>query len=127
MSNADTVQYDLSFVNDLPKREKSKAQRVWEGFQALREATAAKGALVPLPLVAKLLDFSRSRASELAHTGRFDCVEVHGHLYVTEASVVAYAQSERKAGRPPKIPGKRELWKMSKDHAKDMIHGAKNS
>jgi len=35
--------------------------------------------------------------------GKLEKVEVNGHPYVTVQSVVAYCETERKAGRPAKV------------------------
>jgi len=90
---------EFPFVAELPKREKSKVAKAWEFFQELREVVRAHGAVIPLPLAAELVGVSRTRVSQLAHQGRFECVEIHGHLYLTEESVIAFAKSERVNGR----------------------------
>ncbi len=92
----------LPKLSDLPKREKSRMQRIWDDFRALSKIAEEKGMLCPVALAAKILDVSRQRAYDLIGEGRLEVVEVNGHQFVTEKSVIDYALSERKAGRPSK-------------------------
>ena len=91
---------DLPFVADLPKREKSKVVRVWEAFQELTRISETEGIPIPQSFAARILDVSPQRVCDLANEGRLTVVQVNGTRFVTENSVVAYAKSERKAGRP---------------------------
>lgn len=109
---------ECPFVATLPKREKSKMAKVWERFQELARITEEKGMLVPVPLVAKVLGVSRQRCGELIKLGRLESVEVDGHHFVVEASVVAYAQSERKAGRPVKPLTVAQCVAVASEHAR---------
>jgi hypothetical protein len=90
--------------SDLPKREKSKIQRVWDTFRELSKITDEKGMLIPQSFAAKVLDVSRQRVNAMIEEGRLEAVEVNGVPFVTENSVVAYAKGERKAGRPHGLP-----------------------
>lgn len=106
---------EFPFVAAMPKREKSRMQRVWDHFQEVKATVAEKGMVVPQHLVAELLGVTRQRVGELTDQGRFEVVVIGGIRYLTERSVVAFAKDERKAGRPPKVPeGIRGMWKAAR-------------
>lgn len=119
---------EFPFVERLPKREKSRFALVWEHFQALRRVIDEKGIPIQQLYAAKLLGVSRQRVSDLLADGGLQAVEVGGVRYVTESSLVSYAQSERKAGRPVKVAQdaaavgvNRAVWAASKDYAKELV------
>lgn len=91
---------DFPFVAELPKREKSKLVRVWDHFRELSRISETEGMLIPMSFAAIVLDVCRQRVYQLAEEGRLKVIKVNGHSFVTENSVVDYAASERKAGRP---------------------------
>jgi len=93
---------EMPFMAEMPRREKSKVMRVWDSFQELSKIAETEGIPIPQAFAAKVLDVSTQRVSQLAQEGRLKVVQVNGHPFVTENSVVAYAQSERTAGRPLK-------------------------
>ena len=92
------------FVEALPKREKSRLQKVWERFEEIKAITEQKGQLVPAKLAAALLDVSKQRVDQLCDAGLLERVYVEDHPYVTEASIVERCKVERKAGRPFNLP-----------------------
>lgn len=98
----DVAGVEFPFVQSLPKREKSKLAKVWDLFNEARRISQEKGLLVPATLAATLCDVSRNRIYELMQDGRLDRIELNGHVFVTEQSLVAWAATERKAGRPVK-------------------------
>lgn len=95
---------EMPFVQDLPKREKSKLENVWEAFEEISRVVSEKGMLIPQTFAATLLGISRQRVNELVDLGGLESHVVNGVRFVTENSVVAYAQRERKAGRPHNLP-----------------------
>jgi len=95
---------EFPFVQDLPCQEKREVKTLWERFRAFSALTAETGTLIPPYLAAGLLSVSQQRITELMKEGRLVRLEFNGRPFVTEASVVAYANSERKAGRPFKVP-----------------------
>jgi hypothetical protein len=95
---------DFPFVQDLPKREKSKLANLWDHFTELRSVMAEHGALVPQSFAAELLGVSPQRINQLVTAGKLTVVPFHTGRFVTENSIVALAKSERKNGRPFKIP-----------------------
>lgn len=116
-------QFDLAFVNDLPRREKTRWQKLWDAFQEFKRISEEKGTLVPLPLAAKLTDVSHQRLSQLCVDGRLERVTLNGHVFVTEDSLLAWARSERKRGRPLKVPETTgECWKAAREVAKEIAH-----
>jgi hypothetical protein len=89
-------------VETIPKREKSRLRTIWDCFQEQRRIQAEKGILVAYPIAASLLAVSVTRVDELARAGTIERYDFQGHRFVTELSLLAYAKTERKAGRPPK-------------------------
>jgi hypothetical protein len=80
-----------------------------------------KGTVVPPVLAAKLLGISRQRVWELANDGKLERIEFEGHSFISENSIVALAKTERKAGRPFKIPETvKECWVAARGQAKEM-------
>lgn len=100
----DSIAFEFPFVEELPKREKSKLRKVWDELEALRQVSAEKGQLLPVQFVSELASVSRQRVHELMTEGRLERVEVNGRPFVTESSLLAWVKTERKAGRPPKTP-----------------------
>lgn len=93
---------DFPAFAHLPKRDKSRIERVWDSFQELSRVSEQKGMLIPQVYAARVLDVSPQRVTELIRRGILETYNVHDVPFVTGNSVVAYAKSERKAGRPPK-------------------------
>lgn len=128
--NTDTVMFeaaasDFPFVAELPKREKSKVVQLWDAIQDMRRIYETEGLLIPQPLAAKLLGLSRQRVHQLGNEGRLMVVTVNDHPFVTENSVLAYAKSERKAGRPLGVLDSKDSaakvgFKLAVDAAKEM-------
>jgi len=116
---------EFPFVAELPKREKSKIIKVWEQFREIAKAQEEHGALIPPTLAASALGISRQRVHELCEFGTLQVIRVSGHPLVTEHSIVDFAKSERKAGRPPKAPSNSELWKACRESAKEAVKSSK--
>ncbi len=95
---------DFPFVAELPKREKSKVGKLWDQLQEMNAIVREKGLLLQPALCAELCGVSRQRVYELIEGGRFEIVQFGKHRLITEASVIAFAKSERKTGRPLKLP-----------------------
>lgn len=95
---------EFPFVEAPPtKKAQSRLSKAWDLLNRMREATAKEGALVPVILVAKCFDLSRTRIDEICRDGRLRRVEVDGHVFITEDSIVSFAKVERKNGRPLKL------------------------
>ncbi len=104
------------------KREKTKLAKVWDIFQDIRKIAAEKGMLVPQTFAAKVLGISSQRVWVLVDDGKLESVEFNGTRFITEKSLIEFAQLERKAGRPPKLPTTYgEAAKYSKDFAKEYV------
>jgi hypothetical protein len=110
---------EFPFVQALPKREKSRLGRLWDHFQEVRAAVKENGALLPQHYAADLLGLSRQRVHVLVNEGKLKSIEVGGLRYVTESSLVAWAQAERdKGGRPSiTVPGIRKTFSMARQSA----------
>lgn len=110
---------EFPFVGELPQREKSKLAKVWDELKELDALTEKHGNLVPYMMVGRLLNISAARVTELAKLGRLDRVELGGVVLIGTNSIVAYAQTERKAGRPCKVT--QPTWKDCKTVWKDSV------
>jgi hypothetical protein len=124
MNDVDVM--DFPFVAELPKREKAAFVSQWELFRELAAKAKFTGVLVPPGFAAAVLGVSRQRVWELIQGERLEVVLVGEHRFISERSLVDYAQSERKAGRPAQLPeGAREMWKRSVKAAKEMVKEGK--
>ena len=117
--SADVIVEEFPFVEGLPKREKSKLAKIVDRFNELRAVVDQKGMLVPQNFAAKIVGVSKQRIDELCKQGRLERVYIDTHAFITESSLIEWGQSERKSGRPLKLPeSKREIWKMARDSVK---------
>jgi hypothetical protein len=91
---------EFPFVAELPKREVRKVRSLWEEFKDMVAVVEERGAMLPPQAVADLLGVSRQRILELVDNGRFKPFVFRGHKYIFEDEIVAFAESERKNGRP---------------------------
>lgn len=113
---------EFPFVEELPKREKSKLVKIWDQFKALSDAQKEHGILLPAVFVASMLGVSRQRVHTLGQEGRLKVIRIGGQPFITEESTIEYARSERKSGRPPNIPNNtREIFQRSMDAAKGRV------
>jgi len=113
---------EFPFTAAMPKREKSKLAKCWELLQRMKAISATEGDLVPLMMGAKLLGISRSRVDDFVRDGRLKRYDIDGHVFLTENSIVECARTERKNGRPLKIPTTTaECWKASREYAREVV------
>ena len=103
MSEAAIMDPMLSFMEDVPKTEKSQLAKMKEQFASVKAIVEEKGMIVPVQLAAKMASLSNQRIRQLIDSGRMEVVRLDGHVYVTEESLVDLLSSERKAGRPSKF------------------------
>ena len=99
---------EFPFVESLPKREKSRLRTMWDHVNALIEASEKDGFPIQQAYAARLLGFSRQRMCALVDQGRFRTVEVNGERFVTMNSVMEFAETERKNGRPVDLSLRRQ-------------------
>lgn len=109
---------DFPFVDELPKREKKKVLNVWDQLAEMRKVIDEKGVLIPPVMVAKLLGLTRQRIYQFMQEGRFETVEFNGQMFITENSIVEFAKTERKTGRPFNVtmPTFKEVHSMVKQN-----------
>ena len=94
---------EFPFVEGLAKRDKTKLENLWEVLKRAKELADEKGMLLPSRFAAGLLGVSQQRVDQLMDAGKLERVVLDGHPFITEDSIVDYAKSERKTGRPIKI------------------------
>jgi hypothetical protein len=124
--SADAQVLEFPGFADLPRREKSKIVKIWELFASMKKVVEEKGLLIPQVLAAKLLDVCPQRITQLIEAGKLETHEVNGVRFVTENSVVEYARSERKRGRPVKTDySRKEAWALSRSVNKEIVAEAR--
>lgn len=101
MDNVATA--DFPFVQELPKREKSKLASLWDSLKEAKAATQEHGALIPINFAAELLGISRQRMHVLLDEGKVASVRFHNQRFVSEKSLVEWAKAEHISGRPPSL------------------------
>lgn len=92
---------EFPFVSEVTRKRANPS--AWEALKALKAASQSGGAWVPAGLAAEMLGVGKQRLYDLIEEGTIHGEKYHGHLFLSEDSVVAYAKRERKAGRPPKV------------------------
>jgi hypothetical protein len=93
----------------------------------MEEISKTDGNLIPLTLAAKCLDLSRSRVDDLVRDGRLKRVDIDGHVFLTENSIVECAKIERKNGRPPKNLDRGATIKGAWEMARELVQEARES
>ena len=119
MNGAETM--EMPFVAALPKREKSRVVKLLEHVAEMSKLVESKGMLIPVRLASSIVGVTHQRISALMEAGVLERVDYNGHPFVTEKSLIAWARTERKAGRPVKIVN---TWSESQRVARDYV-GAK--
>jgi len=112
---------EFAFVEALPKREKSRLVKCWEFAKEISRISETEGDLLPVSFACKLLDVTRSRIDQFVQDGRLKRFDVDGHVFITSNSIVECAKIERKHGRPFKVPTVSEVWKASRDSARESL------
>jgi len=118
-SMIDAGTLEMPFMATLPKSEKSKLARTWDLLKHMAEVQASEGQLIPVMLAAKCLGYTRSSVDDAVNLGKLRRVDIDGHPFITQASLVAFAKMERRRGRPPKVgsPTFSETVKMAREMA----------
>lgn len=113
---------DFPFVQELPKRDKSRLVKLWEHLAEVRAIQAEKGEVIPQAFVADLIGVSTQRVTQFVDEGRLESVLINGRRYVTARSLEQFAQVERKNGRPFKVASSnKNLWKASLSAARGIV------
>lgn len=118
---SDTAATEFGFVQAFPKRTKSKLEKLTEHIAEVRRLNEQHGVLIPATYAATLLGVSRQRVDELMSDGRLVRLRAFDHVYVTEESMKDYARTERKAGRPPKVPSMRETFSGAMHAVREVV------
>lgn len=91
---------EFPFMVTLAKREKSRFTKFLDHYNEFKTLQDRVGDLLPLGIVHRLLNVSRQRVSQLREAGKLEAYEWQGQWWYTEDSVIAFAKSERRTGRP---------------------------
>lgn len=103
MSDALTIN-EFPFVAELPKREKSRFQRVMDEFERFGEVQKQKGLLVPAHFASRILDVCKQRVTQLMDEGKLERIDFNGHPFITRNSIINYLKNNKgKVGRPRKV------------------------
>lgn len=111
---------EFPWMQDLPKREKSKVAKAVDLVKEFTDLQRKHGALVPASMVATVLNVTRARVLQFIEEGRLPAVMFRGSWYVGEDDLRAFGKLERKVGRPPKAraPSFGECLEMAHDLVK---------
>lgn len=97
---------EFPFVQELPKREKSRRMKLLDVLEQLEERTRQKGPVIPQTLAAEILGISRQRVGQLVEADRIESFLLNGTRFVFLKSFVEFCQEEKRTGgRPPKKVG----------------------
>lgn len=111
---------EFEFVKEVPKREKSRLRKIWDHFVDIKAVVSEHGMIIPVKLAADIAGVSRQRIHQLFEQGLLERVEFHGHPFVAEKSFVAWARSERVAGRHVDLPKTvSEKWRVGHGRPRD--------
>jgi|SRR5665213_1582520 len=100
----DTTVEDFPFVADLPKREQKQVRSVVSEWNDFKEIVRSKGQMVPPNIAAAIANVSRQRIHQLIQKGTLEAVNLHGSVFITEASFTAWVCGDRTSGRPCNDP-----------------------
>lgn len=109
---------EFGFMTEVPSRKGKQSPLAV--LAEMRRLSEEHGILVPSALSAAILGVSRVRVYELIGKGVLHEVKVGAVVMITERSLLAYASSERKSGRPPGSLGKKKLWEAAKQDAAEL-------
>ena len=90
-------------------------------IRAFREMTSRDGGLLPFATAAKLLGVSKQRVNELVTEGTFKPVEFAGKKWLSANQIEEFIKLKREPGRPWNKPSVKEMWKMSREGAKEQV------
>ncbi len=94
---------EFPFVQELPKREKSRRMKLLDVLEQLEERTRHKGPVIPQTLAAEILGISRQRVGQLVEAQRIESCLLNGTRFVFLKSFVQFCQEEKRGpGRPLK-------------------------
>lgn len=94
---------EFPWVNELPKREKSRVSKAVDLVKEFAALQKEHGALLPAAMVAAALNVSRERVSQFIGEGRLKAVQFRGVNYIGEDALREFVKLERKVGRPCKV------------------------
>jgi hypothetical protein len=110
---------EFPFVAALPKKEKGRVAQLLDQVAEFGELQRKHGGLIPVIVVAGLLNVHRSRVYQYIESGHFPAIGFQGHLYVPEPALIEFLKTERKNGRPFKAPSLKECLERVKELVKD--------
>jgi len=93
---------EFPFVEDLPKREKSRWQKYCDAMAEFAEVSRQEGGLVHVSMAANFLNVSRTRIDELCNAGILKRFSFGGHVVISVRSLKERAESKLLKGRPKK-------------------------
>ena len=90
-----------------------------EMIRGFREISNRDGGLMPFATAAKLLGVSKQRVNDLVTEGTFKPVEFAGKKWLSANQIEEFINLKREPGRPWHKPSVKEMWKMSREGAKE--------
>lgn len=121
--SADAIQFGLPGVlESVPVREKGKFASAMDQAKEFAKAVGDDEILFPSQ-AALLLGVSPTRITDLMDEGRLQTARLGSRRVILMRSFKAFYESDRKPGRPRKTPTVKEVWKASKEGAKQWVKG----
>lgn len=96
----DTLTMEMPFMSEVPKREAKAVRGAWEELEEFQVMAKQRGAVLPPSFAAQLLNVSRQRIFQLVQVGTLETVVIGPHRMILADSLIAWAKSEHKPGRP---------------------------
>jgi len=93
---------EFPFVGELPKRDKSKLQEVWDELAEFHEVSKREHGLVSVQHAMKCLNVSRSSIDDLVRRCKLTRFEFGGHVVISVKSLKQWANAERSVGGRPR-------------------------
>lgn len=107
---------EFPFVAGLPKREKSAVGRAVDVVREFAALCDQHGPLLPVALVAPMLNISNQRVHQLIEGGRFPgAVKFRRYWFIPEASLIEFAKSEKSRGGRPRSASFSECLESARD------------
>ena len=91
---------EFPFTASLPRAEKKAVRSIADQWNELKTFIKESGHLVPISMTPKLAGVCRQRIYDLIEEGRLVRKTFGGAVFITEESLMAFINSDRKPGRP---------------------------
>jgi hypothetical protein len=109
---------EQSLFPDMPVAAPTKQRNKWDEIKEIAELSRKHGQLLPQMFASPILGVTSERVFALVQENRFRTWQFLGKTWLCEDDLLAYGQSDRRAGRPKKERSKSEVFKAIHKAAK---------